>query len=168
MSCTGGRHRLRKDFTPGWNPDTLMTIGGPVSSIEVFIGATSQENRSNEAGDATRSVRMTLDWMHDSEFVDEIKAQVSKSAGGGGMKQYRTAIVDRLSEHLARSKQLRESEELRKAASERRGKQDALEAVDRLVKEASRIASADGRDTVTAEDFDQSYTNQSCTVWPFC
>lgn len=109
-----------------------------------------------------------FDWMESEDFRKEIDAKVSRTAAASGMEKYQPLIVDRLMSHLEEKRTLRIVEESRKTAFQQRTKTDALNAVQVLIDEASRIGKSVGRTTVTVEDFDKAYKAKFCMVWPFC
>lgn len=110
----------------------------------------------------------SYDWMTDPGLRAEIDGVVSDTAARAGLEQYQTGIAGTLVSLLDSNRPRRLEEELQKTASLQRTKQDALDSVRVLVKEASSYARAANRNVVTVEDFQMAYRAKFCQVWPFC
>lgn len=109
-----------------------------------------------------------FDWMNDPAFTTEIEARVSAAAARGRMERYELVIVAELGKLLRENAPQLLQEELVKVASVQRSKEDALQSVEVLILEASKIAGLEKRATVTGDDFRKAYAAKFCTVWPFC
>jgi hypothetical protein len=111
---------------------------------------------------------LAFEWMTDPAFRDTIEQRVNNIAGISGMEQYEPAIADRIASLIAaNAARHRQSEQLRKMADQRSDR-DALASVSVLIQEASRLAKAAGRTTVTTADFETAFKNKFCQVWPVC
>lgn len=110
----------------------------------------------------------SFEWMTSSALRAVVEAEVSRAAGAAGLERYQTAIVDRIVTRIAENAPVRRRDELLKEDRSQRTQDDALGSVRVLIEEASRIAKADGRTTVSTDDFEQAFKNKFCQVWPIC
>ncbi len=102
------------------------------------------------------------------EFSKRVEYAVSNAAGRAGLKFYIRGVPRRLVKLARENERILLTEEMKKSASERRGVDDAIQSVVKVASEAARIAISEGRDTLTAADFDIAYKNNFCRIWPFC
>ena len=110
----------------------------------------------------------SFEWMTSAEFRNRVNDEVSRSAGSIGLERYELAITDRIMALIAENAPRRRREEELREERLQRGSADALVSVRVLAEEASRIAKAAGRTTVTAQDFEAAYARKFCQVWPIC
>ena|ERR1039457_21050 len=103
-----------------------------------------------------------------TQFRELIDREVSSVAGQFGLKQYRKAAVDYLQRLASENESALMETELRKTVASRRGTPEIVASVRALANEASRLASAAGRDTLLLEDMQKAYQVKFCQVWPFC
>lgn len=103
-----------------------------------------------------------------SQFRELLERETSSTAGQSGLRFYNAAVVDYLQRLASENEVILMETELRKAQGSRRGIPEALVSARLLVKEASRVASAAGRDTLQVEDMQVAYRAKFCQVWPFC
>lgn len=110
----------------------------------------------------------SFDWMTSASFQSEIVETVEAAAARQGMQRYEVAIGTRLQAYLDQNRPQRLTEELKKVTAAQRTKADALASVTFLVTEASKLAAADRRTTVTEADLQKAYAANYCRIWPFC
>jgi hypothetical protein len=103
-----------------------------------------------------------------TEFRDSLTKIVEQEARSAGLRQYQTSVVYFLQNLATENESELVDRELRKAAGLRRGVPDALGSARELIKTASDIARAVGRDTLTLPDMQAAYRVKFCQVWPFC
>lgn len=109
-----------------------------------------------------------FDWLKSAEFKKDVQERVKTDAAKYGMKQYETGISEKIFQYAEKYGSSLIQEEIIKAASVRKTKEDALYSIDVLMENACIIAKRDNRDVVKQSDLDEAYTAKFCMIWPFC
>ena len=110
----------------------------------------------------------SFDWMFNPGFRDRVAEQVVRTIASEGLSSYDEAIVNEFMRYLAATRVERSRIEEARPVREQRGQADALGSVEFLVREAARLARADGRKDLRVRDIQDAYRANFCKIWPFC
>lgn len=102
------------------------------------------------------------------DFRKRIEDAVASEAGNRGLEKYETSIIGFLQGLASENERPLMLEEMRKAASVRRGIPDAVNSARELIRQASTYALAEKRAVLRQSDVEKAYWAMFCGVWPFC
>lgn len=110
----------------------------------------------------------SFDWMKAPSFKEKIRNEVLRVATRYGMKDYQEEIIDILISHLEEHRDALIEKEEKKPLFLQRTESDALKSVEKLIRAASEKAKAKKQMILESADFESSYNENFCAVWPFC